>query len=151
MSTPNSPPLGHAAITVGDPHDVASFYRDPLDLQTVRQANSPLTGDAVPLSGDPAQEDHELVLCRNPEARHVGFRVSSVHQLRSLYTIAKHRGLDIPYTLDSSVAVGFFLRDPEENALEIYLARSRPGRDRPPLTDSEEIDPLIRGRKGGLP
>lgn len=73
---------------------LASFYRDLLDLQIVRDAGNPLTGDAVLLSGDPLREDHELVLLSNP-------------------------------------AVGFFLRDPEGNAVGIYLARSEPRHDRP--------------------
>jgi len=151
MSTTKSPRLGHVAISVRSPDRVAAFYRDLLGLQITRQGGNPLTGHAVLLSGDPAREDHELALFSNRGAQHVAFRVATVDQLRSLYDRAKEHGLAIPYALDSSVAVGFFLRDPEDNAVEIYLARSRPGQDRPPLADPDEIDRLIRGSSGVQP
>ena len=147
MNTTGSPRLGHVAIAVNEPRRAAAFYRDLLDLQIVRDGGNQLTGDAVLLSGDPHREDHELVLFKNPAAEHIAFRVETAHQLKALYTRARQRGLDIPYALDSSVAVGFFVRDPEKNAVEIYLARSRPARDRSPLNDPEEIDRLILGRR----
>jgi catechol-2,3-dioxygenase len=103
------------------------------------------------LSGDPAREDHELALFSNPGAEHVAFRVATVDQLRSLYDRAKQHGLAIPYALDSCVAFGFFLRDPEDNAVEIYLPRSRPGHDRPPLSEPEEIERLILDPHGARP
>jgi catechol-2,3-dioxygenase len=146
----NSTPvrLGHVAIAVRGPRSVATFYRDLLDLEIDPCASTPLTGDAVLLSGDPAQEDHELALLSNRRAEHIAFRVSGVRQLKTrqlktLYTRAWQRGLEIPHALDSSAAVGFFLRDPDGNAVEIYIARAAPGRSRPPLTDRQEIDRLI--------
>lgn len=151
MNTTSSPRLGHVAIAVREPRRVAAFYRDLLDLQIVRDAGNQLTGDAILLSGDPVQEDHELVLFTNPAAEHIAFRVETAHELRTLYTRAKQRGVDVPYALDSSVAVGFFVRDPQEHAVEIYLPRSRPGRDRPPLSDPEEIDRLILSNEAALP
>jgi catechol-2,3-dioxygenase len=143
MSTDQSLRLGHVAISVRSPDRVAEFYRDLLGLQITRHGGNPLTGGAVLLSGDPAREDHELVLFTNRGAEHVAFRVATAERLRILYNRAEQHGLAIPYALDSSVALGFFLRDPEGNAVEIYLARRRPGRDRPPLTDPDEIDRLI--------
>jgi catechol 2,3-dioxygenase-like lactoylglutathione lyase family enzyme len=108
MSTTRSPRLGHVAISVDAPRRVAAFYRDLLGLQIVREASNPLTGDAVLLSGDSVREDHELVLFTNPAAQHIAFRVGTRQQLRELYTRAKQHGLELPYALDSSVAVGFF-------------------------------------------
>ena len=145
MHTTTPPHLAHVAIAVREPQRLAAFYHDLLDLQIVRDAANPLTGDAVLLSGDPLREDHELVLLSNPAAEHIAFRVDTAPQLRALYVRARQRDLDIPYALDSSVAVGFFLRDPEGNAVEIYLARSKPGHDRPLLSDPQEIDRLILG------
>jgi catechol-2,3-dioxygenase len=135
--------LGHVAIRARDPERVADFYRELLDLQIVRQASNPLVGDAALLSGDPAREDHELVLVSNDNAQHIAFRVDSPEQLRTLYARAKRQGLQIPYALDSGVAVGFFVRDPEGNAVEVYLPRSGGRSDRPPLTDPDLIDHLI--------
>jgi catechol-2,3-dioxygenase len=137
--------LGHVAISANDPERVADFYCLLLDLQVVRQTSNPLVGDAVLLSGDPAREDHELVLVTNPSATHVAFRVETLEELRTVYTRAKEHGLKIPYALDSGVAVGFFVRDPEGNAVEIYLACSGRRADRPPLSDPGLIDELILG------
>ena len=140
-----SPRLGHTAIHAREPERVAGFYRDLLDLQVVRQTSNPLAGDAVLLSGDPAREDHELVFLTNPGGEHIAFRVDTLEQLRELYTRAKQRGLQIPYALDSGVAISFFVRDPEDNAVEIYLARSKPRSEIPPLSSPDEIDRLILG------
>lgn len=137
--------LGHIAISADDPECVADFYCLLLDLQVVRQTSNPLVGDAVLLSGDSAREDHELVLVTNRSAAHIAFRVESLEQLRKVYTRAKEHGLKIPYALDSGVAVGFFVRDPEGNAVEIYLARGGRRADRPPLSNPDLIDELILG------
>jgi catechol-2,3-dioxygenase len=150
MDNSTSPRLGHVAIAVRRPPAVAAFYRDLLGLQIVRNAGNSLSGDAVLLSSDPTREDHELVLFTNSDAEHIAFRVDAADQLRALHARAKQRGVQIPYALDSSVAVGFFIRDPEGNAVEIYLARSKPGHDRPLLSDPREIDRLILGSEAAL-
>jgi catechol-2,3-dioxygenase len=140
----NTPPrLGHVAITAHDPAREAEFYRYLLDTQIVRQSSNALIGDAVLLSGDPAREDHEIVFITNGAARHVAFRVDTREQLRAVYGRANHRGLEIPYALDSGIAVSFFVRDPEGNPVEIYVAGNEPHRDTPPLSDPGEIDELI--------
>jgi catechol 2,3-dioxygenase len=139
------PHLGHVAITTRDPERAAEFYRELLGLQIVRQTTNPVAGDAVLLSGDPVREDHELVFVTNPSAGHIAFRVNTMDQLRALYLRAKRQGLRIPFALDSAVAVAFFVRDPDGNAVEIYLARSQPGRESPPLSDPDQIDRLVLG------
>ena len=153
MNTPSStlsavdrsdpPRLGHVAITAGDPESAAEFYQELLDLRIVRQTSNPLAGDAVLLSGDPLREEHELAFVTNPGAGHIAFRVDNLEQLRATYARAKRKGLPIPYALDSGVAIGFFVRDPDGNAVEIYLARPQPRNERPPLTDPDLIDKLI--------
>jgi len=137
------PRLGHVAVPASDPHRLGRFYRDLLDLEIVRENGNAQVGEAVLLSGEPAEEDHELVLLTNPAAQHLAFRVASLEQLRTLYHRANQQGLRIPYALESGVALGFFVRDPEGNALEIYIAQDSPHREKPPLTDPDEIDRLI--------
>jgi catechol-2,3-dioxygenase len=139
--------LGHAAISVRDPGRLGDFYQELVGLRIVRRTTSPLIGDSVLLSGDQAREDHELVLLTNPGARHIAFRVNALEQLRAIYERAKRQGLAIEYALDSGIALGFFVRDPEGNAIEIYLAASRPRRDKPPLSDPNEIDQLMLGAR----
>jgi catechol-2,3-dioxygenase len=143
--TRKPPRLGHVALTASHPRRLATFYQDLLDLQIVRQTSNSQTGTAVLLSGDPQLEDHELVFLTNPGARHLAYRVDCVEPLRTIYRRAKRRGLEIPFALDSGVALGFFVRDPEGNALEIYLRTDDPHRDKPPLSDPAEIDRLITG------
>jgi len=143
--------LGHVALSARDPERVADFYRELLDLQIVRQTSNPLVGDAALLSGDPGREDHELVLVSNGNAQHIAFRVDTLEQLRTLYTRAKRHGLQIPYALDSGIAVGFFVRDPEGNAVEIYLARRDRRTERPPIGEPDLIDELILGDWRQLP
>ena len=133
------------ALVASDPQRLAAFYQDLLDLQIVRQTSNPQVGAAVLLSGDPGIEDHELVFLTNPAAQHVAFRVDSLERLRALYRRAKRQGLEIPFALDSGVALGFFVRDPEGNALEIHLGANHSHRDEPPLGDPDEIDRLIVG------
>jgi catechol 2,3-dioxygenase len=145
LDAPVPPRLGHAAIIARDPERAADFYRAWLGLQIVRRTSNPLAGDAVLLSGDPRREDHELAVLTDPRAGHVAFRVDTLEQLRAFYTRAKRQGLPIPYALDSGVALGFFVRDPEGNAVEIYLARPEPWGGSLPLSDPDLIDELILG------
>jgi catechol-2,3-dioxygenase len=145
MRVKTSGRLGHVAIAAHDPARVAEFYCDLLDLQVVRQNSNPLIGDAVLLSGDPAREDHELVFLTNAAARHIAFRVDTIEQLRAAHRHAKQRGFQIPYALDSGIAVGFFVRDPEGNAVEIYTTGNETYREAPPLSDPDQIDQLILG------
>jgi catechol-2,3-dioxygenase len=143
MRAPQPPRLGHTALSARGPAHLAEFYRDLLDLQLVRSTSNFATGDAVLLSGNPREEDHELVFLTNAEAEHIAFRVSTVEALRVFYRRAKQRGLPIPYALDSGIAIGFFVRDPEGNAVEIYVAVNGSRSEKPPLTDPDEIDRLI--------
>ena len=151
MEPSSTPRLGHLAINADDPETAAEFYRELLGLKVVRQTSNPLIGDAVMLSGDPVREDHELVLVTHRSAEHIAFRVQTLEHLRTVYAGAKRQGLRIPYALDSGVAVGFFVRDPEGNAVEIYLVRRDRRSDRPPLTDPDLIDGLILGDWRQLP
>ena len=127
-----------------DPHGLAEFYRDLLDLRIVREVGNRLAGDSVLLSGHPEKEDHELVFITKPESTHTAFRVDSVETLSALYHRARGRGIAVPYALDNGIARSFFVRDPEGNAIEVYLATREPLRGTPPLADPEAIDRLMR-------
>jgi catechol-2,3-dioxygenase len=102
-------------------------------------------GDAVLLSGRPNDEDHELVFVSKPEAIHTAFRVDNLQILKAFYNRARAGGVEVPYALDTGVARGFFVRDPDGNAIEIYAALDRRRRETPPLADPDAIDHLILG------
>jgi catechol 2,3-dioxygenase-like lactoylglutathione lyase family enzyme len=145
IASPN-PRLGHVTLPARDPEVAAGFYRDLLDLRVVRRTSNPLAGNAVLLSGDPVREDHELVFLTNGTGRHIAFRVETVEQLRTVYGRAKRRGIEVPFALDSGIAIGFFVRDPERNAVEIYVAQGTSHRDEPLVSDPGDIERLILGR-----
>ena len=144
MPTVTPPTVGHIARAARDPHGLAEFYRDLLDLRIVREVGNRLAGDSVLLSGHPEKEDHELVFITKPESTHTAFRVDSVETLSALYDRARGRGIAVPYALDNGIARSFFVRDPEGNAIEVYLATREPLRGTPPLADPEAIDRLMR-------
>ena len=144
MTTVTPPTVGHIARAARDPHGLAEFYRDLLDLRIVREVGNQLAGDSVLLSGHPDKEDHELVFITKPESTHTAFRVDSVETLSALYDRARGRGIAVPYALDNGIARSFFVRDPEGNAVEVYLATREPLRGTPPLADPEAIDRLMR-------
>jgi catechol-2,3-dioxygenase len=143
MTTP--PRLGHVALTANDPQRLGAFYRAVLDLQVVRETNHPLAGDEVQLSGDPAVEDHELVFFTNPQARHIAFGVDTREDLTAYYTRAREHGAPVPYAHDSGRAISFFIRDPDDNLVEIYWVTGQPRREDPPLSDDAAIHELITG------
>ena len=144
--SPRTPPhVGHIARLTSDPHRLAHFYRDLLDLQIVREASNRIMGDAVLLSGRPDDEDHELVFVTKPEAIHTAFRVENLELLRTFYNRGRASGIEVPYALDTGVARGFFVRDPDGNAIEIYAALDGQRRETPPVADPDAIDRLIRG------
>jgi catechol-2,3-dioxygenase len=145
MTTPTPPHVGHIATGTRDPHGLAEFYRDLIGLQIVREASNQIMGDAVLLSGRPNDEDHELVFVSKPEAIHTAFRVDNLEILKAFYNRARASGIEVPYALDTGLARGFFVRDPDGNAIEIYAALDRRRRETPPLADLDEIDHLILG------
>jgi len=146
VNTLTPPHVGHIATVTRNPHGLAEFYRDLLDLQIVREASNQIMGDAVLLSGRPDDEDHELVFVTKPEAIHTAFRVDSLGILKAFYDRARARGIEVPYALDTGVARGFFVRDPDGSAIEIYAAADGQRRETPPLADPAGIDRLIRGK-----
>jgi catechol-2,3-dioxygenase len=144
MTTVTPPTVGHIAKFARDPHALAKFYRDLLDLRIVREDSNELVGDSVLLSGHPDKEDHEVVFISTSESTHTAFRVDTAETLRGLYDRARGRGLAVPYALDNGIARSFFVRDPEGNAIEVYLATREPLRETPPLADPAAIDRLMR-------
>jgi catechol-2,3-dioxygenase len=139
------PHVGHIAKVTSDPHRLAEFYRDLLDLQIMREASNQTMGDAVLLSGRPKDEDHELVFVTKPEAIHTAFRVDNLDILRAFYNRGRASGIEVPYALDTGVARGLFVRDPDGNAIEIYAALDGQRREAPPVADPDAIDRPIAG------
>jgi catechol 2,3-dioxygenase-like lactoylglutathione lyase family enzyme len=138
------PRLGHVALAASDPQRLGAFYHDMLDLEIVRDTNHPLAGHEIQLSGHPSGGDHELVFFTNPQAPHIAFGVDSPQHLTVYYVRARERGVEIPYGHDTGRAISFFIRDPENNLVEIYWATGRPRRENPPISDQAEIDKLIK-------
>ena len=121
----NRPRLGHVAIQVDDVEAAAGFYSDFFGLQVVGRSSNPLAGDMIFLTGNRAEEDHELQLISKREAEHVAFRVESLGDLKSWYGEAKSKGLPVLMTANHGTAVGFFVRDPAGRMVEVYWPTGR--------------------------
>jgi catechol 2,3-dioxygenase len=119
--------LGHVALAVRNPDRLESFYRDVIGLQLMRRHFNEHTGDAVLFSGNPDEEDHELVLLSNPQAAHMAFRVPSRAALADFYRRAAASGVAMPLSpMNFGHAWSVFVADPEGNQCEVYWATGCP-------------------------
>jgi catechol-2,3-dioxygenase len=88
----------------------------------------------VMFSGNPDQEDHELVLLSNAPAAHVAFRVSTPALLAEFHSRAAAAGVPMPLSpQDFGHAWSVFVTDPEGNQCEVYWATGRPSTAPRPL------------------
>jgi catechol-2,3-dioxygenase len=85
------------------------------------------------------------VFFTNPQARHVAFGVATRGQLTSYYHRARDVGVAIPYAHDNGRSISFFIRDPENNLVEIFWETGQPRRENPPVSDNAAIHKLIAG------
>ena len=85
----------------------------------------------------------------NEQARHVAFEVGTRDLLSSVYRRARERGVPIPYARDTGCALSLYIRDPDQNVVEIYWATGKPRRDRLPISNDAEIRALLTGYSRG--
>lgn len=137
--TPSYPTIGHVHLTVSDLERSLSFYRDLLGLEVV----SRLGDSAVFLSS--GGYHHHLGLntwagrgATPPPPGHTGlYHTAFLYPTRrALVTVVK-RIIDHGYPLDGAsdhgVSEAIYLRDPDDNGVELY--RDRPRRTWPHNSD----------------
>jgi catechol-2,3-dioxygenase len=118
--------ISHIGIQSEDPHTLAAFYRDVLDMQIVggTDDDTPLGASAF-LSNQPEAESHHLAIFRNGALAHLAFKVDSLAALRECYRRVTERGLPIQRARNHGVSFAFYFADPEGNLLEVYWPTGR--------------------------
>jgi len=112
--------FGHLALPARNPDAVAAFYHEFLGLERTLEGALPALGTFVFLSDRPAEHDQTLTFMTRPEAQHIAWEVESVAALKALYAEARARGIPIDVALNHRVSLSLYLRDPEDNGVEIY-------------------------------
>src|SRR5262249_35087274 len=79
--------IHHVGLRATNPAVSAQFYRDVLGMEIVGGSapDHPIGATAF-LSGRPDEESHEIALFANPAFAHAAFKVSSLTELRSVYS-----------------------------------------------------------------
>lgn len=114
--------LGHVALPAARPGELAGFYRQLFGLELVRTVANELGGRMALLSGRPADEDHELAFVSRAQAAHIALRVDTLDELVRLDRRIRDAGVPVIATMNAGHARSVFIRDPEDNAVEIYWA-----------------------------
>jgi catechol-2,3-dioxygenase len=119
--------IRHVGLAAKDPAALAAFYRDVMGMKVVGEspASAPF-GATLFLSGNPEEEDHDIVFFDNPAFAHTAFKVASLGELLTFYRQIKERGLPIRLALNHGGSLAFYFDDPEGNMIEIYWATNLP-------------------------
>lgn len=118
--------LGHVVLYVRSVEVSANFYRDTLGFRELMRG----PGMAVFSGG---RTHHELLLLevggtitahreRSPGLYHIGFKVGdSTEELRAAYDELTSKGVRILGMSDHHVTHSLYIRDPDDNELELYV------------------------------
>jgi len=113
--------IHHVGLRATNPAESAEFYRDILGMDIVGGSapDHPLGASAF-LSSRPDEESHEIALFANPHFAHVAFKVSSLAELRSVYTRVVEKSIPIKLVANHRVSFAFYFDDPDGNMIEVY-------------------------------
>jgi quercetin dioxygenase-like cupin family protein/catechol 2,3-dioxygenase-like lactoylglutathione lyase family enzyme len=113
--------IHHVGRYAKDPAASADFYRDVLGMEVVGGStpDHPLGATAF-LTSRPNEESHEIALFANPAFAHIAFKVSSLAELRALYTRVVDSNIPIKFTANHGVSFAFYFDDPDGNMIEVY-------------------------------
>jgi catechol 2,3-dioxygenase len=112
--------LNHVAIPAEHPLAVAAFYRDFLGLALTQEGTLPPLGTFAFLSEDHDPAHQTLNLMTNAQARHTGWAVAQLADLKALYADARARAIPLEFALNHGVSLSLYLRDPEGNSVEVF-------------------------------
>jgi len=128
---PASAGIGRVALTVGDLDETVAFYRDVVGLQVHSRDDADERGGAATLG---TAEESLLELRADPDATerpekaaglfHTAFRVPSRAALGDALDRIR-AGWQLTGASDHLVSEALYLRDPEDNGVEIYCDRPR--------------------------
>ena len=116
--------LGHVGLHVTDLDRAVTFYRDILGLTVTDE--DPAAG-MVFMSARPAEEHHELLLCRGRTAprdtmvvQQISFRCESLEDVRGYYQRLRENQVQIDMTVSHGNAIAAYFYDPDGNRCEVY-------------------------------
>ena len=119
--------LGHVGLFVQDPAKMVDFYENFLGLTVTDRGED---DRIVFLSARPAQEHHELALVRAPDRKsdpqQVSFTVATLTDLKAFWEGIKARGCPVQRVVNHGIAFGCYIRDPEDNTVEVYWSTGKP-------------------------
>ncbi|MBX5493684.1 MAG: VOC family protein [Chloroflexi bacterium] len=116
--------LGHVGLYCNDLDAQKRFYHEVLGLTVTDE--DPQAG-MVFLSARPAEEHHELLLCRGRTApadaqlvQQVSFRCHGLQDVVEYHDRLRQAGAKIEMVVSHGNAIGLYFRDPENNIVEVY-------------------------------
>lgn len=116
MTPPTFSRIDHVSVLITEVSRSRRFYRDLLGLKEIAP---PRTFDFVVLWFDLGDQQLHLLLKDRPDtvsSRHFALRVTDVEQARLYF---RDQGIPLEETTPIPGADRFFLRDPDENRIEI--------------------------------
>ena len=122
--------LGHLGLYVRDLDRMVEFYRDFLGMQVTKQDAD---GNAVFLSADPDQVDHEIALMKGRSdedgprvIQQISLRVPTLDDLRTFHRRLLAEGYKVDRVVTHLSAIGCYFFDPEDNRTEVFWLTGRP-------------------------
>jgi catechol-2,3-dioxygenase len=114
--------LGHIGIYVNDYTRMRDFYMRVLGLTVAHES---VEHSMCFLSGQPEEEDHEILLVAGREGNaklinQISFRVDSLETLRGFHRVFVDESVDISAVVTHGNAASVYFNDPEGNRLEVY-------------------------------
>jgi catechol-2,3-dioxygenase len=124
MKSPRVARLGHVGLHVRDLEKQKAFYCDIIGLSVTDEDEE---RGLVFMSSRPAEEHHELLLCRGRNAgsearvvQQISFRCDSFDDVIGFYKRFKQHDVKFDVILSHGNAIGVYIFDPEGNRIETY-------------------------------
>ncbi len=124
--------LGHLVLSVRDCVRSRDFYTRNLGLKI--SSEKPERGQVFLTIGD---EHHVLALFQRatldppspdqPGIRHIAFQLDNFEQVRAAYDQLKAAGVPIENESEDGITRSFYVRDPDNNCVELFCNRSSDG------------------------
>ena len=113
--------LGHVGLFVKNLDKELWFFRDLLGMQVTDKSDE---RGFYFLSSRPDEEHHELFLMRKADlpthVQQVSFHCDSLADLKQFYRRFQENDIHFDQVVSHGIALGIYVRDPENNPVEVY-------------------------------
>jgi len=127
MSSAIHPRLSHCGIYVKDVGRQVEFYTRVLGLIVSDRGVSGRLGNELAFLTAAADHHHQVVFIsgREPQdattVNQLSFKVGSLEELKAMYDRVRGAGVSDIRQVNHGNALSFYLTDPEENGIEVYM------------------------------